>query len=326
MPECKRIHFPSRFLLETQMDRVDRYHRSRPFSIYWETRFLLYLGVLVLSGGLGGLVYSHIDAIGRQAILACMALATLGCLGVCAWKGAAFTTGKPAAASPGLDYLLLLGALLFGIFIGYAQSEYAVFGSHYGLALGLPATFYLFLAYRFDHRGVLQLGISGLAAAFGILVTPLSVLESGLLYRNLPIAAGLVMAAVLLLAATISWALDCKRHFAFSYVNIGMHLGMISAFAGMVSGNGLEKAAYGALMLASAFALWKYAQKVRSHYFLLCAVLYGYVGFTYAVIRWIPSAASVWFLYFLLSCAGAIGFFLNMKSFLGKTDAGVLEK
>ena len=39
------------------------------FSVHWEVKTLLYLGVLLLTSGLGLLIYKNIDTIGHQAVL-----------------------------------------------------------------------------------------------------------------------------------------------------------------------------------------------------------------------------------------------------------------
>jgi Predicted membrane protein (DUF2157) len=310
---------------ESQFERLDRLYRALPFSVFWELRTLLYLGVVLLSGGLGTLIYKNLDTLGHQAVLAGIALLAAGCLGYSAWKAEPFTWGKGTRDATWTDYVLLLGALLFGVFVGYLQYAYSVFGTRYGLALGLPGLVYLLLAYRFDHRGVLQMGIAGVAAAFGIAATPFSGFEAVLFLRHPPLYNALGVAAALALAGVFSARMDRKRHFEFSYVHFAVHLGMIAALTGMVSGGIYQEAAYGALLAAGMVALWKYAQRRHSYYFLLCATFYGYAGFTYVCRRWLFTG-NLYLIYFLVSCGGAIYFFLNLKSFAGNTDAGVQEK
>ena len=58
--------------------------RRRPFSLHYELRALLYLGITLLAGGLGVLVYQNIDTIGHEIIIAAVALLMAACFGYAA--------------------------------------------------------------------------------------------------------------------------------------------------------------------------------------------------------------------------------------------------
>ena len=45
---------------------------NQPFSIHWELRLLLYLGIMFLSTGLGVLIYKNIDTIGNTGYVLCL--------------------------------------------------------------------------------------------------------------------------------------------------------------------------------------------------------------------------------------------------------------
>jgi len=46
---------------------------GKPFSLHWELKTLLYLGVLLLNLGLGYLIYDNIDNIGHNAVMVAIA-------------------------------------------------------------------------------------------------------------------------------------------------------------------------------------------------------------------------------------------------------------
>lgn len=322
-----KAEFPAGSLPEGLEARIESHYAARPFSMFWEVRAFLGLGVMGLSTGLGILVYKNIDTIGHQAILAAIALATIACLAYCFRRAPGFSWGKPASESSGVDYLLWLGALLLGTFVGYLQARYRVFGARPAVAVAIPALAYLALAYRFDHRGVLQLGISGLCAATGVAVSPLALFGHGLLELRAPVAAGLVMAALLGVLAVTARA-GYKPHFAFSYANFAVHLGMIAALTGLGSERGLGELLFILPLAAGTWALWTYARRAHSAYFVLLAIAYGYIGVTLLCIRHVFSGrgwagGELVMLYFLLSCAATIWLFLNLKNLAGKDDAGV---
>lgn len=321
-----RPGFPPGSLPDGLLARIQAHDAEKPFSLFWEIRAGLSLGVLSLSAGLGILVYKNIGTIGHQAILAAIALGALACFAYAFRRAPAFAWTEVRRAASGLDYALWLGALLTGTFVGYLQARYAPFGDHTAIALALPAAFYLFLAYRFDHRGTLQLGVSGLCAAVGVAVTPVAAIREGLFDARLPVATGLALAAACGTASRLSGRRGWKPHFAFSYGNFAAHLFFLSSLGGMSAGKGLGEAAYFLLAAAGACGLFAYARRRRSPYFTLVAVAYGYAALTAMIFRhafiagW--SAIELMFLYFILSCAGAIWLFLDLKGMRADDPSG----
>jgi hypothetical protein len=72
------------FISEESLVKLKAHENSKLFSLHWELKTILYLGILLLSGGLGILVYKNIDTIGHTAILVFIGL---------------FKAGRPADAS-----------------------------------------------------------------------------------------------------------------------------------------------------------------------------------------------------------------------------------
>jgi hypothetical protein len=313
-----RTGFPPGSLPDGLLARIQAHDAEKPFSLFWEARACLSLGVLSVSAGLGILVYKNIGTIGHQAILAAIALAALACFAYCFRRAPGFSWEAAPRIASGADYALWLGALLTGTFIGYLQARYSPFGERTEIALALPAVFYLFLAYRFDHRGVLQLGVSGLCAAAGVAVTPVAAIREGLFDARLPVFTGLVLAGACGIASWLSGRRGWKTHFAFSYGNFAAHLFFLACLGGMTAQRGLGEAAYFLLAAAGACGLFVYARRLRSPYFTLVSVAYGYVAITIMVFRkmFVGNWASIqlMFLYFLVSCAGAIWLFLDLKA------------
>src|ERR1700722_14367066 len=101
----KRLHAEG-LISDDAFQRAETGERERLFSLHWELRLLLYLGVLLLTGGLGILVYKNIDSIGHQAVLAFIGLVAAGSFFYCFRKKAPFSWEKVAVADPFFDYIL----------------------------------------------------------------------------------------------------------------------------------------------------------------------------------------------------------------------------
>lgn len=299
------------------LEKVRTVSGNRLFSLHWELKTLLYLGVLLLSGGLGILIYKNIDTIGHQVILLLIGLVCAGCFYYCTRKQLPFSWKKAPAPNSFFDYILLLGCLTFVTFITYMQVQYNVFGTRYGSATFIPLLVLFFSAYYFDHLGVLSMAVTNLAAWMGVAVTPFQVLSQNDFSSHRLIYTGLLLGVILIVAAYISNAKQLKSHFAFTYSNFGTHILLISCLAGMFAFEHTYLLWF--LVLAGATVFF-YLQAVRNHsfYFLLIITLYAYIGLSYVVLRLLSNldgenALYTGLLYFIGSGIGAVLFLINLN-------------
>lgn len=299
--------------------------QARPFSLHYELRTLLYLGITLLAGGLGVLVYQHLDSIGYGFIIAAIAGLMAGAFAYAARHRPSFSWGLAPKASVGADYLLLLSCLLFVVLEGYVQYQYQLFGTRYGLATAVPALVFLPLAYWFDHRGVLAMGIAALAAWVGLTVSPLSVLRDNDFWNADIQKAALGLGLVLLAAGFQAEYYGRKAHFAFTYLLLGSNLALAALATGLVQLTLREQPFAGlgtaVLMLGLCAGLFWYARRTLSYWFLILAAGYAYFAVAYLlaqVLMALPGdlivlAATV---FFPLSALGVVLFFINLKKIL----------
>jgi hypothetical protein len=260
--------------------KVRTVEENRHFSVHWELKALLYIGVLLLSGGLGILIYKNIDTIGHQAILAFIAAIGGGCFYYCYKRKAPFSFGKVESPDALFDYLLLLACLTLVSFIAYIQYQYAIFGDHLKLASFVPMVILFFCAYYFDHLGVLSIGITNLAAWMGIVVTPTKILKQNDFHSDILIYTGMLLGALLLIAGGISRWKQIKPHFRFTYINFGAHILFIACLAGLFHFQD-EYLLWFLLLLGIAYYFYRLALRDRSFYFLVILTLYTYIGLAY---------------------------------------------
>ena len=306
-------------LSEDSFQKIKQHQANRLFSLHWEIKTLLYLGVLLLTGGLGILVYKNIDTIGHQIILLFIALVCIGSFYYCFKSKLPFSTGRVVSPNVFFDYLLLLGCLSFIIFIGYLQYQYNVFGDRYGLASFIPMLLLFFSAYYFDHLGVLSMGITNLAAWMGITVTPLQILKANDFNCGTIILTGFLLGVLLNAAALLTYKKNLKRHFGFTYTNFGMHIIFISCLAALFH----FENAYLQWVLFLAIISWYFYLKAmadKSFYFILVTTLYTYIGISYVFIRLLDMMGSfgmgslyLGIIYFISSAIGLVLFLIKMN-------------
>jgi hypothetical protein len=258
---------------------------NRQVSVHWDLRILLYLGVLLVSAGLGILLYKHIDTIGHAILLAIAALAAAGCFTYCFLRALPYSAGRVAPPNVWFDYVLLLGCLLLLTFMGYLQFQYQVFGSRWGLATFMPMLLLFALAYYFDHRGVLSLAITNLGAWMGVAIEPMQLMRTGWSGNNM-VVNGLILGCTLHLACWLALRFEVKSHFETVYRNFGAHILFISLLAAMGVFHHYYIVWFLVLMVFSGYYIYR-SMSAGNFYYLVMAVLYSYAGLSYVVVRFL---------------------------------------
>jgi Predicted membrane protein (DUF2157) len=307
----KQLHREG-LLSDDSLQKVEAAEKARLFSLHWELKTLLYLGVTLLSGGLGIVIYKNIDSIGHQVILAVIALVSIGCFYYCRRNASPFSTDKVEPPNQFFDYILLLGCLTMITFVAYLQYAYSVFGNRYGLATFIPMVILFISAYSFDHLGVLSLAITNLAAWMGIAITPMRILKENSFDDMRLIYTGLFLGVILLLAALISEKKNIKKHFEFTYNNFGTHILFILGLAGLFISQRFFILWFIFLLLIG-YYIYRQAMKKNSFYFLLLVTLYTYVALSYVIITILDKmgtrdmdAIYIGLLYFIVSAIALV--------------------
>ncbi len=266
------------FISDESLKKIRQKYASGLFSLHWELKILLYLGVMMLSTGLGVLVYKNIDTISHQVALSAIGLISAACFVWCYRHRAPFSPEKVESPNSLFDYILLLGVLSFLSFVGYLQFQYEVFGTRYGLATFIPMLVLFYTAYNFDHLGILTMAIANLAIWMGISVTPKYLLESGDFNSERMIYTYLVFGFFLLVMAYSTRRYKFKQHFSFTYHNYGVHLTFISLLSGYFHYQYLPSLIWLLAFGITAWFVYKHSLKTRSFYFIVVTVLYSYVA------------------------------------------------
>lgn len=311
----------------SSLQKIKEKEANRLFSVHWEIKTLMYLGVLLLSAGLGILIYKNIDSIGHNVILLFLILLCAGSFYYCFKQKLLFSVKRVASPNALFDYLLLLACLSFITIIAYLQYQYNFFGNRYGLASFIPMTVLFLSAYYFDNIGILSLAITNLAAWLGITVTPLEILKTNDFNDTTIILTGLLLGAFLITVALISVQKNFKKHFQFTYTNFGMHILFISCIAAMLHFENVYLLWF-LLLMGMAFYFYTKALSERSFYILLITTLYAYFGITYVAInllsmmRWQDLGPFyLGFIYFIASGIGLVLFLIRTNKKIKANDS-----
>jgi hypothetical protein len=281
----------------TLFNRVARRHL---ISVRLEIRLLLYVGVLLLTSGVGVLVVEHQKQIGPLAIAGALALGTLVCLAWVVRTAPPFSWRDVESPNVAFDYILLLGVLLFASALGYVEAQFTVLGERWAHHLLVVGLVYLLAAYRWDSRTVLGLALTTLAAWRGVAMSlraaSLGIGHADDLRAN-AIAIGLIYVAL----AVLSVRLELKAHFEDVFGNTGL----ILLLGALVSGV-FDTAPWGiwlaALLAVAVAVMWLAFGLGRSLYFAE-GVVAAYLGLLRPLFH---MGSTVGFLFAALLGAGAL--------------------
>ena len=214
-------------------EKIESFEASRAVSVHKDLLALLYIGIFLLTTGLGIVIYQNLDTIGHVAITISIAVACATCFFYCFKKSTGYSYQKVESPNVWLDYILLLGCLLMLTLVGYLQFQFQVFGNRWGLATFVPMVILFFAAYYFDHLGVLSMAITNLGTWVGLTITPTHLLQGNNFDERRLIYSGVGLGLVLIAAGLASRFSNIKAHFYFTYKNFGAHLLFVSLLAGL---------------------------------------------------------------------------------------------
>jgi hypothetical protein len=280
-------------LAPAQVQAFSRVARRQLVSLHAEMRLAAYLGVLLVMAGVGVLVRQNLDRIGPLAIATGLALGAVACLLWVAARAPAFTWGEVASPHLALDYVLLLGALLVGADLAYAEAEFTTLGHAWPWHLLIVAVLYALLAFRYDSRVLLSLALSTFAAWRGVSAALLehAVWRSGEDPVRLNAAAcGLLFLALGAVLRRRSW----KPHFE----PVTAHLGWLLLLGAVGSGLGTRAGSTFAVVLVGlAGVLAAVGWRQRRFSLMALAILAAYAGVSALAVRTLASDLPVfwWF-------------------------------
>jgi hypothetical protein len=320
-------------LSSKQQAEIAETERQKPFSLHWELRSMLYIGILLVSSGLGLLIYDNFDQIGQGALLTGIAAACMGCF-YFAWRyRPKWTPAQTQSRSTFGDYALILACLLFLTLEGYAQYAYNVFGTRYGLVTLLPALLFLPLAYRFDHRGVLSMALTALISWVGVTVKPLELYFKTNFFDQETVLSAIGLALLLIGVAVGLERKHIKPHFTYTYLTIAGNLLMVALLGGLFNFEGVRL--WFALGLALACVVFdQYSRRGRrlqspgatdgSFLFLLMSTVYGYIGVTYLFFHYMrPKGDDAYYWYFILTGIALVYYLMSQLPKGNRTNESV---
>ena len=305
--------FEKNLINEEQFKRVDQIVSGKILSVFYELKILLYLGVMLFTTGAGILVYQNIGELGHLLSIVILTLIMIAGFVYTIKQGEDYSNHQVKSPTVYYDYILLLACLLFVTIQGYIQFQYESFTELLEWNTLLTSVFFFYVAYRYDHLGVLSLAITAFASFWGLSVSTQK-WYSGNFFEHSDLHITAIIFAVTI--ASIVFYIDkkdIKPHFTFTYFNSCLLLFFIGALTGIFTDEDYDLVFVLLIYGGSAFA-WLQSQKNRSYLFLLYAFVAAYIATTYLLGQYVfEHEPALWYFYFIISCGGIIFLIMRYK-------------
>ncbi len=265
------------FISNEQREAINEYQKLQLFSIRNELLFLLYISILLFTSGVGIIIYKNIDSIGHSILLVLLAILTGTSFYFCFKKAKRFSKQEVAFDNPLYDYLVLFTTILICTLIGYFQYNLNIQNSNYSLATLFSAIAAIGMAYYFDNKSALTIGITALASFIGLSLKIQTLFENDILNDSTLLVAGIVFGLLLLVWQWFSEKNSIKKHFSFVMLTFALHLMAISSLAGCSQ----EPYWFFYLMILGVIVYYFYKKSLtfNAMSWYVFVLLYGYIGF-----------------------------------------------
>ncbi len=267
--------------------------RAEPFSLFLELNVLLYAGVLAFVAGLGWTVKTWSQQLGDVLVLTILSTILAACFWYCFSRAPAWSPTETPAPNPIFDYVLYLGSLVWSLELAYIENRFHVLSGQLDLYLLASAGLFFFLAYRFDNRFVLSLGLSSLAGWFGLTISHWSAHQDAT-YRQYALLYCLLVGA----GGALLQRCGLKPHFFGTYLNIVANVLFWAVLSGVFNRQGYGPWFLALLIACGASLAWGLAR--RQFAFVAYAAVYGYVGVSSLFLRGVTGESAV-LTYFVVS-------------------------
>ena len=308
--------FNVQLIEKSQFEFLEAIETNKIISLFNELRLMLYLGIMLLSTGIGYFAYQNMGKFGHICCMILIFAGIVACFYYIMKYASPYSNAEVSVTHLYYDYILILVSLLIIGLFSYIQVYFNLVHLLLNWSTLISAIILLFMAYRYDNRGLLSMGITAFSATFGIIISPVNWTKGEWLPTINLYNTGIILGVAFVLIGQLSELKKIKSHFRFTYQNTGLLIFFIASIAAIFDSN--YSILYAFLLLISSCAVIYYSWNYKEFLFFLYSSISGYIALTYLLIRLIESSQSnTWILlayYFPISCAGYILFIIKKKN------------
>jgi len=305
MEQPHKTLFEQGILHQEQFEYLEKIKTKQLFSVHFELRSLLYIGVLLLTTGIGFIIYLNMGQVAHLALIAVMLLLESAVFWYIQKHALPYSNTEQKPPTPYFDYVLLFGALLVISIFTYVLIQYDLVESLLEWSSLFTAILFFYLAFRYDHRGVLALAITAFAAFWGLSVSPVSWTQNEFMEVTRLYNTGIIVGLALVGTGVVLEYKNIKKHFVFTFQNFGLILFFISILNALIEHNNWGFYAWGCIVISLFVSITSWRK--QEYLFFVYGAIAGYIAFTRLLI-WVAEDMpfELWMIYIMASMGGLI--------------------
>jgi len=281
---------------QDQYQFLEAMHTNKIISVYYELRIMLYLGILLFSGGLGYFAYQNMGETGHLLAMTLITTAISGGFIFLKKYAKPYSNLEVTANHAYFDYILVLIALLIISLFTYVQVYFDLVQLLLKSSSYISAGIFVVMAYRYDSRALLAMAITALGAAVGLSVAPINWITGDWLLQSDLYVVSIILGLLLVAAGQISQLKKIKRHFRFTYLNFGLLIYFGGCLYAMFDSN--YQWIFALLSLISGGIVSKYTWQYKDFLFFIYANIAGYIAVTYLLLQTVNIWNSILIVYY----------------------------
>jgi hypothetical protein len=299
---------------EEQFTILEAIRTNKIVSLYYELRLVLYLGIMLFTGGVGYLAYKNMSEVGHLLCMALIAASIVAGFYFIQKFAKPYSNSLVTVDQVYFDYILILVSLLIISLFAYIQVYFELVELLLNWTSFISTGILFLMAYRYDNKALLSMGITALAAAVGISITPVDWTQGEWMMTTNLYLTSILLGMFLLGVAEATYRIGIKKHFSFAYQNFGLILFYIGGITAMFErDNDLFFAI--SILLSSLFLIY-YTWVKKEFLFFLYSSIAGDIALTYLLFQSIKSSGNyeIFIYYFPFTCIAYIVFLVRKKS------------
>ena len=315
MENINKELFQRNLISDKQHRFLEAIRTNEIVSVYYELRLILYLGIMLFTGGVGYFAWQNMGEIGHLLAMFLIGAAIVAGFYFIRKFAKPYSNLSVNVSLVYFDYLLILVSLLIISLFAYIQVYFGLAELLINWSSFISAAILLYMAYRYDNKALLSMGITAVAAAVGISITPVDWTKGEWSVTSDLYVTSILLGVTLLAIAQVTYKKGIKKHFQFTYQNFGLLLFYIGCIAAIFNRN--SELFHAVLALISAGILTYYTWEKKEFLFFLYSNIAGYIAITFLLFRMISSIDSdytILIYYFPFTCIAYIVFLIQKKS------------
>ena len=273
--------------------------RKKAPNLFLPLQYLMYVAIFLAVAGFINFFYSHKDLMGVYGNIALIAGAAFTSMYFILKKREPYTNEKWKSTASWFDYILIIHVLLVKGLLFYYGYEFHIDMTIQHWFWLLSGLYSLFLAFRFDHAGVMTLAIASITTFLGLKHSSIPLFnyysEDKLVFSSI------IWGGILFISSLLIIRKNYKKHFGTYLKTYALSISGCAAIAGTI------------METSSLFISWitliiwlGYAFKSKNIMINMLSFAFSYIALSIALCRHIDKGESIIYFATILSILGVL--------------------